>query len=65
MVSELQEKSRLPKKIPESARRKSPAECAAEFEEEVEASSSMDSEDDRERSVFSDTSETVQAFESV
>ena len=39
-------------KIPESARRKSPAECAAEFEEEVEANSSMDSEDDR-KGVFS------------
>ena len=50
-------------KLPESARRKSPAECAAEFEEEVEAKSSMNSEDNREKSVFSDPSEAVQAFE--
>ena len=57
------EKTEIPCKIPESARRKSPAECAAEFEEEVEASSSMDSEDDREQNVFSDPSEAVQAFE--
>ena len=58
-------KIETPYGIPESARRKSPAEFAVEFEEEVEASSSIDSEDDSERSVFSDTSETVQAFESV
>ena len=58
------EKIEISCKLPESARRKSPAECAAEFEEEVEASSSMDSGDDREQSVFSDPSdETVQVFE--
>ena len=51
------------RKISESAPRKSPAECAAEFEEEVEANSSMDSENNRKRGVFSDTSETVQVFE--
>lgn len=51
------------KKISESSLRKSPAECAAEFEEEVEANSSIDSENNRKRGVFSDTSETVQAFE--
>ncbi|MDQ1253142.1 MAG: D-alanine-D-alanine ligase, partial [Euryarchaeota archaeon] len=50
-------------KLPESARRKSPAECAAEFEEEVESKSSMNSEDNREQSVFSDPSEAVQAFD--
>ncbi len=58
------EKIEISCKLPESARRKSPAECAAEFEEEVEASSSMDSGDDREQSVFSDPSdETVQVLE--
>jgi len=58
------EKIEISCKLPESARRKSPAECAAEFKEEVEASSSMDSGDDREQSVFSDPSdETVQVFE--
>lgn len=50
-------------KIPESAFIKSPAEYAAEFEEEIEANSSMNSEDDGEQSVFSDTSETIQAYE--
>ena len=45
--------------------RKSPAECAAEFEEEIEASNSMDSKNNQEKAVFSDTSETIQAFESV
>jgi D-alanine-D-alanine ligase len=50
-------------KIPESARRKSPAEFAAEFEEEVEASNSFNSKNDTEQSVFADPSEAVQAFE--
>jgi D-alanine-D-alanine ligase len=57
------EKIEISCKLPESARRKSPAECAAEFEEEVEAGGSMNSVDDREQSVFSDPSEVVQAFE--
>jgi len=57
------EKIEISCKLPESVRRKSPAECAAEFEEEVEAGSSMNSVDDREQSVFSDPSEVVQAFE--
>ncbi len=56
-------KIETPYKVPESAPRKSPDECAAEFEEEVEATISMDCEDDSERNVFSDTSETMDAFE--
>ena len=52
------------KKMPESTPRKSPAECAAEFEEEVEANSSLDSENEGKRSVFSNASETINAFES-
>lgn len=56
-------KIEISKKIPESAPRKSPAECAAEFEEEVEASNSLDS-DDRKRRVFSNASETIDVFES-
>jgi D-alanine-D-alanine ligase len=59
----IKEKIEISCKMPESARRKSPAECAAEFEEEVEAKSSMTSEDNRDQSVFSDPSEAVQAFE--
>ena len=58
-------KIETPYGIPEGARRKSPAEFAVEFEEEVEASSYIDSEDDSEMSVFSDTYETVHAFESI
>jgi D-alanine-D-alanine ligase len=50
-------------KIPVISLRKSPDECAAEFEEEIEANNSMDTEDERKRSVFADTSETVQALE--
>lgn len=46
-------KIETPYGIPESARRKSPAEFAVEFEEEVEASSSMDSEDMTVKGVFS------------
>ena len=53
------------RKIPGTNPRKSPAECAAEFEEEVEANSSMDSENNRKRGVFSNTSETIQIFEGV
>jgi D-alanine-D-alanine ligase len=49
-------------KTPESVRRKSPAEFAAEFEEQIEANNSIGSEDGNEQSVFSDTSETVQAI---
>lgn len=52
------------KKMPENTPRKSPAECAAEFEEEVEANSSLDSENEGKRSVFSNASETINAFES-
>jgi D-alanine-D-alanine ligase len=48
--------------MPETTLRKSPAECAAEFEEEIEANS-MDSENDRKKGIFSNTSETVQVFE--
>jgi D-alanine-D-alanine ligase len=52
-------------KMPETTPRKSPAECAAEFEEEIEASNSMDSKNNQEEAVFSDTSETIQVFESI
>ncbi|MDM7920176.1 MAG: hypothetical protein QUS12_13565, partial [Methanosarcina sp.] len=50
------------RKVPEQSTRKSPAECAAEFEEEVEAKSSMESENERKRNVFSRNSETIQAL---
>jgi D-alanine-D-alanine ligase len=53
------------RKMPETTLRKSPAECAAEFEEEIEASDSINSENRRKKSVFSNTSETVNVFESV
>jgi hypothetical protein len=59
----IKEKIEISCKFPESTRRKSPAEFAAEFEEEVEAKSSMNSKDNREQSVFSDPSEAAQAFE--
>ncbi len=39
-------------KMPETTPRKSPAECAAEFEEEIEASNSMDSKNNQEKAVF-------------
>jgi D-alanine-D-alanine ligase len=53
------------RKIPETTPRKSPAECAAEFEEEIEARSCINSKNNRKKSVFSNNSETVQAFESI
>jgi len=52
----------LSRKMPETTSRKSPAECAAEFEEEIEASS-MNSENDRKKSVFSNSLDTLQVFE--
>ncbi|AKB76116.1 hypothetical protein MSLAZ_2855 [Methanosarcina lacustris Z-7289] len=55
-------KVELHKKIPGQAPRKSPAECAAEFEEEVEAKGSIESENDRKRNVFSNNSETIQVL---
>jgi D-alanine-D-alanine ligase len=55
-------KAELQKKVPEQSSRKSPAECAAEFEEEVEAKGSIESENDRKRNVFSSSSETIQAL---
>jgi D-alanine-D-alanine ligase len=54
----------ISKEIHEDVSRKSPAECAAEFEE-VEANSSMNSENSEEGEVFSNPSETVQVFESL
>ncbi len=53
------------RKIPVTTSRKSPAEYAAEFEEEIEAKSSMDSESNRKRGTFSGTTETVQIFEGI
>jgi D-alanine-D-alanine ligase len=50
----------LQRKVPGQSTRKSPAECAAEFEAEVEAKGSIDSENDRKRNVFSRNSETMQ-----
>jgi hypothetical protein len=58
-------KVELSRKIPEIISRKSPAECAAEFEEEIEANNCMDSENNPEESVYPDDSETVQVFETV
>jgi len=55
-------KAELQKKVLEQSSRKSPAECAAEFEEEVEAKGSIESENDRKRTVFSSSSETIQAL---
>ncbi|HII80812.1 MAG TPA: methyltransferase domain-containing protein [Methanosarcina sp.] len=52
----------LQRKVPGQSTRKSPDECAAEFEEEVEAKNSIDSEDDRKRNVFSRNSESIQAL---
>jgi D-alanine-D-alanine ligase len=52
----------LQRKVPEQSTRKSPAECAAEFEEEVEAKSSIESENGRKRNVFSSNSETIKAL---
>ena len=57
------EKNKNFRKIPESSRRNSPAEYAAELEEEIEANNSMDSKNNRKRNVFSNTSETLQVFE--
>jgi D-alanine-D-alanine ligase len=57
------EKNENCRKIPESSRRNSPAEYAAELEEEIEANNYMDSENNRKRSVLSNTSETLQVFE--
>jgi D-alanine-D-alanine ligase len=54
----------ISKEIREDVRRKSPAECASEFEE-VEATSSMNSENSEDGEVFSNPSETVQVFESL
>jgi D-alanine-D-alanine ligase len=53
------------RKMPETTTRKSPAEYAAEFEEEIEAKNSIDSENNRKRGSFSNTSETVQIFEGI
>ncbi len=52
----------LQRKVPGQPTRKSPAECAAEFEEEVEAKNSVESENDRKRNVFSRNSESIQAL---
>ena len=52
----------LQRKVSGQSTRKSPDECAAEFEEEVEAKNSIDSEDDRKRNVFSRNSESIQAL---
>ena len=61
------EKIEVSKKIHQRTSRKSPDEYAAEFEEkfeeDIEASDSIDSGDDRKREAFSDISETVQVFE--
>lgn len=57
------EKIEISCKLPDGARRKSPTECAAEFEEEVETNSSLKSETKTEQSVYSDQSEAVQALE--
>jgi D-alanine-D-alanine ligase len=46
----------------EKTRRKSPAECAAEFEEGVEAGSPAESGNNRKRNVFSNASETIQVI---
>jgi D-alanine-D-alanine ligase len=46
------EKIEIFRKTPEGIRRKSPAEFAAEFEEEIEANNSIDSEDRNEQNVF-------------
>ncbi|MDI9396121.1 MAG: methyltransferase domain-containing protein [Euryarchaeota archaeon] len=50
------------RKVPGQFTRKSPDECAAEFEEEVEAKNSIESENDRKRNVFSRNSESIQAL---
>ncbi|AKB18910.1 MULTISPECIES: methyltransferase domain-containing protein [unclassified Methanosarcina] len=55
-------KVELHKKLSGQISRKSPAECAAEFEEEVEAKGSIESETDRKRNIFSGNSETIQAL---
>jgi D-alanine-D-alanine ligase len=52
----------IQRKAAEQPTRKSPAECAAEFEEEVEAKNSIESGDGRKRNVFSRDSETIQAL---
>ncbi|MPM54958.1 D-alanine--D-alanine ligase [bioreactor metagenome] len=52
----------LQRKVSEQSTRKSPAEYAAEFEEEVEAKNSVESEDGRKRNVFSRDSETIQVL---
>ena len=58
-------KVELSRKMPEATPRKSPAEYAAEFEEEIEASNCMESGNNRKKNVFSNPSKTVHAFESV
>ena len=58
------EKNENFRKILESSRRSSPSEYAAKLEEEIEANNPMDSENNKNRSVFSNTSEILQAFES-
>jgi len=55
-------KIELQRKVPERSPRKSPDEYAAEFEEEVEAKGSIESENDRKRNVFSGNSQTIQAL---
>lgn len=55
-------KAEFQKKVLAQSPRKSPAECAAEFEEEVEAKSSIESENNRKRNVFSSNSETIQVL---
>ncbi len=55
-------KVELQRKVSERSPRKSPDEYAAEFEEEVEAKGSIESENDRKRNVFSGNSQTIQAL---
>ncbi|AKB30352.1 hypothetical protein MSSIT_3633 [Methanosarcina siciliae T4/M] len=55
-------KVELQRKVPVRSPRKSPDEYAAEFEEEVEAKGSIESENDRKRNVFSGNSQTIQAL---
>ncbi len=59
------EKIETSRKISESIPRKSPIEYAAEFEDGIEASSSLDSENTGEPEVFSEISESMQAFEGI
>jgi D-alanine-D-alanine ligase len=51
------------RKMHEISCRSSPAECAAELEKKVEVNDPLDSENNKKSSVFSNASETLQAFE--